>query len=383
MIPYGRQHITDDDITAVTEVLRSPFLTQGPVVPQFEQAMAHRVKTGFAVATTNATSALHLACRALDIGPGDRVWTSPNTFVASANVARQCGAEVDFVDIDDQTFNLCMESLADKLAKASKTGELPKAVIPVDFAGHPCDMARLRQLRDHYGFYVIEDASHAIGAFYDGEPVGGLEVSDITVFSFHPVKIITTGEGGMALTRSAELAERLSRLRSHGITRDPERMTHEPDGDWYYQQLQLGYNYRMTELQAALGLSQLQHLDAFIQRRRTLADQYRAALSDTDLTLPVERPQCRSSYHLYVVQTAPKRRRALFDRLRERGIGVNVHYIPVYRQPYYQRLGFRAGHCPRAEAYYQRCVSLPMFPDLTDEDQATVVRTLKESMEGL
>ena len=378
-IPYGRQQISEVDIEEVVCVLRSEYLTQGPAIPAFEQAVASYCGVAHAVAMNSATSALHVACLALGVGPGDRVWTSPVTFVASANCALYCGAQVDFVDVDPATGNLCVVQLAERLAQAERNGTLPKVVIPVHLCGRSCDMKAVRELSRRYGFAVIEDASHAIGARYDGAPVGDCLYSDIVVFSFHPVKIITTGEGGMALTRNAQLARHMERLRSHGITRDPAEMTGAPEGPWHYQQIELGFNYRMTDLQAALGLSQLSRLDAFIDQRHRVAARYAEALAGMPLDLPPAEPEGRSALHLYVVRVgAGHDRRAVFEALRARDIGVNVHYIPVYLQPYYAALGFVPGHCPGAEHYYARAISLPMYSGLTESDQARVISALRD-----
>ncbi len=385
MIPYGRQDINEADIDAVVEVLRSDWLTQGPMVPCFEQAVANYCGAAHAVAVNSATSALHLACLALDLGPGDRLWTSPNTFVASANCGLYCGAQVDFVDIDPRTYNLCPNALARKLEQAESEGRLPKVVVPVHFAGQPCDMAAIHALAREYGFRIIEDASHAIGGRYRSEPIGNGRYSDITVFSFHPVKIITTGEGGMALTNDAELAGRMARLRTHGITRDPAQMTHEPDGPWYYQQIELGFNYRMTDIQAALGYSQLQRLDEFVARRHELADRYDALLADLPVITPWRDPDAWSAFHLYVIRLDERRagqsRRAVFEALRQRGIGVNVHYIPVHTQPYYRALGFAEGDDPEAERYYREAISLPLYPGLAEAEQDFVVEQLRAILE--
>lgn len=384
MIPYGRQDITQADIDAVVEVLKSDFLTQGPMVPRFEQAVADYVGAAYAVAVNSATSALHLACRALGLGPGDVLWTSPITFVASANCARYCGAEVDFVDIDPRTYNLCPQALERKLIEAERIGRLPKVVVPVHLCGQPCDMAAIHALAQRYGFRVIEDASHAIGARYRGEPVGNCRYSDITVFSFHPVKIITTAEGGMALTNDAALAEKMALLRSHGITREPEKMTHAPDGPWYYQQIELGFNYRMTELQAALGLSQLERLDAYVAQRTKLAQQYDELLAGLPVVTPWQHPDGASAWHLYVIRlqlgSQLLSHRKVFEALREQGVGVNLHYIPVHLQPYYRVLGFRPGDFPEAESYYAAVISLPLYPGLSDENQTFIVESLNRSL---
>ena len=381
MIPYGRQHIDQADIDAVTAVLRSDFLTQGPAVPAFEQAIAHLVGVKHAVAVNSATSALHIACLALGLGEGDSLWTTPNTFVASANCARYCGANVDFVDIDAITYNLSIPLLREKLIQAEVQGCLPKIVVAVDFAGQPCDWPALRVLANQFGFALIDDASHAIGADWQGERLGSGRWADITVFSFHPVKIITTAEGGMALTQSDALAEKMRFLRSHGITRDPAWLEQPDTGLWYYEQQTLGFNYRLTDIQAALGLSQLQHLDAWLARRRQLVTQYETLLADLPLVLPKTLPEAHSAWHLYVVQVdegaCGKSRRQVFDALRSADIGVNVHYMPVYLQPYYRQLGFVAGYCPTAEAYYHRAISIPMYASLTDAQQQQVTDTLR------
>ena len=381
-IPYGRQDIAQADIDSVVEVLRSDFLTQEPVVPQFEEAVAAYCGAGHALAVNSATSALHIACLASDLGPGDWLWTTPITFVASSNCALYCGAQVDFVDIDPRTYNLCAEALAKKLAVAEREGRLPKVVVAVHLSGQPCDMQAIHSLGQRYGFRVIEDASHAIGGRYRGEPIGNGRYSDVTVFSFHPVKVITTAEGGMAVTNDPELARRMDLLRSHGITRDPALMTQEPDGPWYYQQLELGFNYRMTELQAALGLSQMERLDRFVERRHALARRYDEMLTDLPITLPWQHPDSHSGLHLYVVRLEldriVKSHRQVFEELRAGGIGVNLHYIPVYRQPYYQSMGFEAESFPEAEAYYAEAISIPMFPALTEEQQDRIVAAFRE-----
>lgn len=380
MMPYGRQDIVQADIDAVTEVLRSDFLTQGPAVPLFEKAVADYCGAYRAVAVNSATSALHIACMALGVGPGDVVWTSPITFVASANCARYCGAEVDFVDIDARTYNLCAVRLAEKLELAVANGKLPKVVIPVHLSGQPCDMQAIHALSKKYGFKVIEDASHAIGGRYKGEPIGNCRYSDITVFSFHPVKIITTGEGGMALANDPALINKMVRLRSHGITRDPAEMTHAPDGLWYYQQIELGYNYRMTDIQAALGISQMKRLDQLVAKRHALAANYKALLKELPVLSPWQHPDSYSGLHLYIVRIDAKALNAthqeVFERLRVAGIGVNLHYIPVYHHPYYAHQGFNPSDFPEAEKYYAEAISLPMFPALTQSQQREVVQRL-------
>ncbi len=377
MIPYGRQHVSERDIESVVAVLRSDFLTQGPAVPAFEAAVSAYTGGVHAVAVNSATSALHIACMALDLGPGDLLWTSPNTFVASANCARYCGADVDFVDIEPGTYNMSPAALADKLAVAKARGRLPKVVVPVHFAGQSCDMQAIQSLAAEYGFAVIEDASHAIGGRYRGQPVGCGRYSDITVFSFHPVKIVTTGEGGMAVTNCARLADSMRLLRSHGITRDTSQFEGTPAGGWDYQQKLLGYNYRLTDLQAILGVSQLRQIDEFVSRRHQIAARYDRKLAELPIQLPRQSADAYSALHLYpIVVRDAAGRRAMYDGLRAAGIGVNVHYIPVHLQPYYRRLGFGPGSFPNAEAYYAGAISLPIYFDLTDELQDVVIATL-------
>ena len=381
VIPYGRQDISEEDIDAVAAVLRSDFITQGPAVERFERAVANYCGVPHAVAVNSATSALHVACMALGLGPGDRLWTVPNTFLASANAGVYCGAIVDFVDIDPRTYNMSVTALADKLDAAARTGTLPKVLMPVHFAGQSCEMAPLGELARRFGVRVIEDASHAIGGHYRGAPVGRNPHSDITVFSFHPVKIVTSGEGGMAVTRDAELAERMRQGRSHGMTRDPARMTHVPDGPWDYEQITLGYNYRITDIQAALGANQMTRIDAFVARRTQLAAAYDRALADLPLTRPWQHPDSASAWHLYVVQVDAARRRDIFGALRAAGIWVNVHYIPVHTQPYYrERFGFKHGDFPHAEAYYAGAISLPMYAALTDAQQQRVVDAVRAAL---
>lgn len=377
MIPYGRQCLDDEDKQAVREILDGDWLTQGPSVTAFEKRVAAHCKAQHAIAANSATSALHIACLALGAGEGDLVWTSPNTFVSSANCARMCGADVDFVDIDSRSYNMSVEALKAKLETAER---LPKIVIPVHFAGQPCDMQAIHALSQEYGFRIIEDAAHAIGGSYRGEPVGNCRYSDITVFSFHPVKIITTAEGGMALTNENDLAQRMRLLASHQVTRDEALMDREPDGPWYYQQVGLGYNYRMTDVQAALGLSQMKKLEHFVDRRHALAARYDELLADLAVTTPWQHPDGRSALHLYPVRVDATKRRAVFESLREKGIGVNVHYIPVHTQPYYRGLGFCEGDFPQAEGYYAEAISLPMFGCMTDNQQDEVVEALKASL---
>jgi len=383
VIPYARQTISNDDIRAVVDVLRSDLITQGPTVPRFERSVAERCRANHAVAVNSATSALHIACLALDVGSGDRVWTVPNTFVASANCARYCGAEVDFVDIEPGTWNLSVNALAAKLEAAAARNALPKVVIPVAFSGQSCAMREIRALADRFGFRIVEDASHAIGGTYHGEPVGNGAYADITVFSFHATKVVTTAEGGVATTADAHLATRLRTLRTHGVTRDPSDMESESHGAWYYEMLALGWNYRMTELQAALGCSQMERLSQFVASRRALADRYDRLLAGSELTLPQRDPSVQSAWHLYVIgwneEASGKSRRAAFDALRAAGIGVNVHYIPVHLQPYYRRLGFTAGQFPTAERYYSRALTLPLYATMTERDQDRVVEALLET----
>lgn len=384
MIPYGRQEITEADIDAVVAVMRSDHLTQGAAVPAFEAAVARYCGAAHAVAANSATSALHLACLALGVGTGDRVWTSPITFVASANCALYCGAAVDFVDIDPRTYNMSVECLAEKLKQARAIGSLPKVVIPVHLCGQPCDMLAIHALGQEYGFRIIEDASHAIGARYRGDPIGNCRYSDIAVFSFHPVKIITTGEGGMAVTNDAGLAARMQLLRSHGITRDPSQMTHEPDGPWYYQQIELGFNYRMTDLQAALGESQLSRVDAYVARRHVVANAYHELLADLPVIRPWQNPEGYSALHLYVIRLRLDRinrtHRQVFESLRAEEVGVSLHYIPVHTQPYFRRTGITSCSFPEASRYYGEAITLPIYPGLTDIQQETVIGAIRRSL---
>jgi len=384
MIPYGRQEISDDDINAVVAVLRSDFLTQGPVVPAFESAVASYCGGRYAVATNSATSALHIACLALGVGPNDWVWTTPITFVASANCALYCGARVDFVDIDPLTFNMSLECLSTKLAQAERNGLLPKVLIPVHMAGQSCDMQAIHELSVKYGFKIIEDASHAIGGKYKGEPIGNCLFSDITVFSFHPVKIITTGEGGMAITNQSELASLMRLLGSHGVTRDLSRMTHKPDGPWYYQQVALGFNYRMTDIQAALGLSQISRLDNNVDRRNKLAKKYDEELMGNEVSAQLRHTDVYSAFHLYIILLQAGggilEHGRVFEELKSSGVGVNVHYIPVHTQPYYRTLGFNRGDFPNSEKFYASAISLPMFPALSEIQQDKVIYELKKAL---
>lgn len=384
-IPYGRQDINQADIDSVITILRSNFLTQGPAVPEFEKTVADYVGACHVVAVNSATSALHIACLALGVGKGDLVWTTSITFVASSNCALYCGAHVDFVDIDPRTYNLSVERLAEKLARAKKSSTLPKVVIPVHMCGQPCDMAGIHALAQEYGFRVIEDASHAIGGRYKGECIGSGRYSDVTIFSFHPVKIITTAEGGMAVTNDANLAKHLRLLRSHGITSTPGEMQPRPDLEiWNYQQIALGFNYRMTDIQAALGMSQMTRLDEFIEKRHAIARRYDLALADLPIKTPWQHPDGSSSYHLYPIRLdldgITRTQRQVYDALRADGVLVNLHYIPVYRQPFYAAMGFKPGYCPEAERYYRETISIPMYPAMTDEQQDRVVSTLAKAV---
>lgn len=384
MIYYGKQNVNEADIKAVVDVLQSDFLTQGPVLEQFEKKVAQYCGVRYAVAVTNATSALHIACRAAGLGEGDILWTSPITFTASANCGRYCGADVDFVDIDAATYNMSVDELAKKLRKAKAEGRLPKVVVPVHLAGQSCDMKRIHELAVKYGFTVLEDASHAIGADYLDTKVGSCAYSDMAVFSFHPVKIITTGEGGMVLTNNEDLYKKLCLYRSHGITRDASLMTHEADGPWYYQQIDLGYNYRMTELQAALGFSQMDRLDDFVARRRYLVDRYNELLQDLPVVTPHVLEGANPSWHLYMVRVDFSRAKLdkvqLFGEMKKRGIVLNLHYIPVHTQPYYQELGFKQGDFPQSEKYYEEIFTLPLYYGLTNEQQDDVVAALRDCL---
>lgn len=381
VIPYATQSITEDDVKAVVRVLRSEWLTQGPAIAQFEARVAKHCGVKHAVAVCNATAALHISCLAMGLRSGERLWTSPNTFVASANCALYCGAQVDFVDIDPATYNMGVSALAKRLAEAEKEGTLPEVVVPVHFSGQSCQMREIHNLSKQYGFQIIEDASHAIGAKYLGQPVGACQYSDLTVFSFHPVKIITTGEGGMVLTNRTDLYEKLIRLRTHGITRDEKFLENPSEGPWYYEQVELGFNYRITDIQAALGLSQMDRLDLFMTRRRWLAARYNEELRGLPLTLPWQHADTQSSWHLYVIRLdlsrIGKTHRQVFEELRAAGIGVNLHYIPVHTQPYYRKLGFKRGDFPEAEKYYGEAISLPMYYELSEKNQNLVVAELK------
>lgn len=381
LIPYGRQSISDSDIESVIRVLQSDYLTQGPQVPAFENIISSYVGAQYSVAVNSATSALHIACIALDLKPGDWLWTTPISFVASANCALYCGAHVDFVDIDPSTFNMSTQALSEKLAIAEKVGKLPKIVIPVHFAGQSCDMEEISSLANKYGFKVIEDASHAIGGRWKNNFIGSCKYSDVTIFSFHPVKIITTGEGGLLTTLDANIAERLANLRSHGITRDLNHLNQTNQGSWYYEQQSLGFNYRMTDIQAALGISQMTRINDFITRRHQLATRYNQSLVELPIITPWQDSRSYSAFHLYVIQTTDKcriDRRQLFDMLRAAGIMVNVHYIPIHLQPYYLKMGFKTGDFPNAETYYSRAISIPLYASLTESEQDYVIDRLTE-----
>jgi UDP-4-amino-4,6-dideoxy-N-acetyl-beta-L-altrosamine transaminase len=384
MIPYGKQDINQADIDSVVDVLKSDFLTQGPQVPLFENTVASHCDAKYAVAVNSATSALHIACLSLGLKEGDWLWTSPNSFVASANCGIYCGAKVDFVDIDTQTYNLSVTELEKKLIQAKQEGKLPKIVIPVHFAGQSCNMKKIHSLSKEYGFSIIEDASHAIGGKYLNKPIGGCQYSDITVFSFHPVKIITTAEGGLATTNNEELAEYMRLFRGHGITRNPNLMTKSTEGDWYYQQVDLGFNYRMTELQAALGVSQMRRLDEFIAKRHTLKERYNFLLSGMPIVTPFQDKDSYSAMHLYPIQIdldqVSKNREQIFNKLRNDGIGVNVHYIPIHTQPYYQKFGFKDGDFPDSESYYSKVISLPLTHVMEIKQQDKVIKSLEKAI---
>jgi len=384
MIPYGRQDITEEDIDTVVDVLRSDFLTQGPVVPQFEEAVRLHVGADYAVAVNSATSALHIACLALDLGPGDWLWTSPITFVASANCGLYCGAKIDFIDIDPRTYNISPLALEEKLLVAEKEGKLPKVLVAVHLCGQSCEMESIHALCQKYNVKIIEDASHAIGGKYKGQYVGNCRYSDVTVFSFNPVKIITTGEEGMALTNDVSLAEKMILLRSHGITREERLMTNAPDGPWYYQQLALGFNYRITDIQAALGASQMRRLNEFVSKRHEIASRYNDKLSHLPVISPFQSKVNYSAYHLYVIRLEltkiNKTHKEVFELLREKGIGVNLHYMPVYKQPYYEAIGYLENDFPNANAYYSEAISLPIYPGLSFAEQDKVIEALTAAL---
>jgi UDP-4-amino-4,6-dideoxy-N-acetyl-beta-L-altrosamine transaminase len=380
MIPCGKQNIDQEDIDSVIKVLKSDFITQGPAVKQFENLVSSHCDAKYSFATNSATSALHISCQALGVKQGDIVWTSPISFVASANCALYLGAKIDFVDIDKKTYNMCVSKLEEKLIKSKKIGKLPKVVIPVHMTGQSCDMQKIHELSQKFGFRIIEDASHAIGGKYQNKPIGSCVFSDICIFSFHPVKIITTGEGGIAITNNKNLAEKINILRTHGITREKNLMEGDSHGDWYYQQVDLGYNYRMTDIQAALGISQIRKLDDFVTRRHKIAEKYNQSLQEASLMIPYQSPDTYSSYHLYIIRLKldkiKKSRKQVFDELRKYGIGVNVHYVPIHTQPYYQKLGFSVGDFPEAEKYYEEAISIPIFQDLTENQQDYIIETV-------
>ena len=385
MIPYSRQNITKKDIAAVKKVLNSDFLTQGPELPLFEKSVSKYCGVNYAVGVNSATSALHIACLALGLTKGDWLWTSPNTFVASANCGLYCGANINFVDIDSKTYNISIEKLTYKLEKAERKGELPKILIPVHFAGQSCDMEKIYLLSQRYGFKIIEDASHAVGAFYDNKKVGSCNYSDITVFSFHPVKIITSGEGGMALTNNEYLFNKMIRTRSHGVTLNKNEMHQRPKNEiWNYQQVELGFNYRMNDIQAALGSSQLKNLRQFVNKRRKIAERYDNELSNLDIILPWQLPKSRSSYHLYPIQIKDNKNKinqlSVYNKLRYNQVGVNLHYIPVHRHPYYEKLGFKKNDFPEAEKFYSKTISLPIFPNLKKKQQEMVISSLRSAL---
>jgi UDP-4-amino-4,6-dideoxy-N-acetyl-beta-L-altrosamine transaminase len=385
VIPYARQDISQADIDAVVQVLRSDFLTQGLMVPRFEQAVADYCGVKNGIAVNSATSALHIACLALDLGPGDWLWTSPITFVASANAALYCGAQVDFVDIDPHTYNLCPQRLEQKLQHAEENGTLPKIVMPVHFAGQPCNMPAIHALSQKYNFRIIEDASHAIGAKYNGIKVGSCAHSEITVFSFHPVKIITSGEGGMVMINDEMLANRLRRLRTHGITNDRGLMHFRPDNEiWNYQQIELGFNYRMTDIQAALGLSQMSRLDGYVSRRHEIAELYDRSLKSLPIITPYQSRGTYSSYHLYPIRIneagCGKMQRQIYDALWQQGVAANLHYIPVHRHPTYEKFGFRAGDFSESEQFHREVISLPIYPSLESRQQELVVSALSKAL---
>tara|TARA_B100002019_G_scaffold267364_1_gene258391 strand:+ start:9727 stop:10878 length:1152 start_codon:yes stop_codon:yes gene_type:complete len=376
MIPYGKQSISKDDVDAVIDVLKSDFLTQGPAIEIFEDKVKDYCKSRYASSFNSATSALHAACMAIGVGKGDYVWTSAITFVASSNCALYCGANIDFIDIDSNSSNICIDKLEEKLKKSQQENTLPKAIIPVHLTGQSCDMKKIKELSDKYGFSIIEDASHAIGGKYLGDSIGSCKYSDVTIFSFHPVKIITTAEGGIATTNDKNLFNKLNLFRSHGITRDKNFLLSKNEGPWYYEQLELGYNYRMTDLQAALGSSQMNQLESFVTKRHELASRYDSLLKDVNVKTPIQCSYNYSSYHLYVIRVNSSCHRSIFENFRKKNILVNLHYIPVYHHPYYQKLGFKNGYCPEAEQYYSEAISIPIYPDLKKEEQQLIVDIL-------
>jgi UDP-4-amino-4,6-dideoxy-N-acetyl-beta-L-altrosamine transaminase len=384
MIPYGKQDITKSDIDLVVKTLKSDFITQGPKVPEFENYVKTYCGATFAVAVNSATSALHIACLSLGLTKGDFLWTTPITFVASANCGLYCGAQVDFVDIDPLTYNLSVKALEEKLVDAEKNGKLPKVVVPVHFSGQSCDMKEIYDLSQQYGFSIIEDASHAIGGRYRNGSIGNCKYSDITIFSFHPVKIITTGEGGMALTNSELLSDRMKLLCSHGITKDPNKMNNSQDGPWYHQQIDLGFNYRMSDIHAALGISQLKRLNQYVLSRHEIANRYNSALEDFDVKLPYQHSYNYSSFHLYVVRlngsNSKLKRLNLFKKFNDHGIGVNLHYIPIYKQPYYQNLNIEYDSFPESELYYEEAITLPIFPNLHQDQQQRIIDILCDQL---
>lgn len=385
MIPYGKHHITDDDIDEVVKVLKSDFITQGPKIPEFEEMIKKYTGAKYAIAVNSATSALHIACKALALGKGDILWTSPITFVASANCALYCNAQIDFVDINPETYNLCPIALEKKLVQAKKDNKLPKIVIPVHLAGQSCDMNRIYELSQEYSFKIIEDASHAIGGKYKNEPIGQSRYSDITIFSFHPVKIITSAEGGMAITNNFELAEKMELLRTHGITRNNSLMKRIPDGPWYYEQIDLGFNYRMSDIHAALGISQMKRIDEYIEKRHNIVEKYNTSFQGLPIKTPFQTQDTFSSFHLYIIRIEnilenTSKLKKFHMHLINKKIGVNLHYIPLHIQPYYREMGFKMGDFPQAEKYYREAVSLPIYPNLTEENQNIVIEEVKHAL---
>ncbi len=377
MIPYSRQSINENDINEVIKVLKSEMITQGPIVEKFEKTICSYTSSNYSVLTNSATSALHISCLALGLSKGDILWTSPNSYVASANVGLLCNAKVDFVDIDPENYNMCPTALSIKLKNAEKLGQLPKIVMPVHFAGQSCDMIKIKKLSEKYGFKIIEDASHAIGGSYNNTKIGSCRFSDITVFSFHPVKIITTAEGGCAITNNEEIFEKLKLLSSHGVTRNPKFMAEKNSDKWVYDQISIGFNYRMSDMNAALGLSQLLRIDCFLKKRNKIAKKYFQQLKNIDLKLPKQEDYNLSAFHLFPIQV--KNRKRIYELFHQNDIKVNVHYRPIHTQPFWQKRGFKSGLFPNSEFYYSQAISLPIFYDLNDELQDNVIKILQNS----